>query len=346
MRQFTQGHLTRDCHIYCTAINTIIVSLAPRSPRLEHGHLHRDTHPSPQARVVGFSIVTTMRTIPEAVVTALLLCGTSIPTGTSFSSALSTSTIPHGTGSESFRRRVPSRRMFGPPESSMLPGTAPASTAYAEGGLEGLTRSELQSMCKELNLRAVGKTSDLIDRLQQQQQQKQFRASTSSDTRDDLSTLMTDEGVASSPSPPTAPSCSRRQTAGTVPLAPSPSDEEEVPRLPPTAGEEVDSDRLPESTRGLFSELSNEQWARVEQLGQLLTEWNGRVNLISRKDIGNVMVRHVVPCLAMAKALNLENGVEGECLAYAYSTMIRSSIAFHVPPHDVLYVLILSPRVP
>lgn len=189
----------------------------------------------------------------------------------------------------------------------MLSGTAPASTAYAEGGLEGLTRSELQARCKNLGLRAVGKTSDLIDRLQLQQQQT---STLSHACGDDQSTLMTDKGSASSPSPPTPPSSAPHETAGTAPVASVPSNEEGESLT--ALAEEVDSDRLLESIRGLFDELSQEQWTQVEQLGQLLTEWNGRVNLISRKDIGNVMVRHVVPCLAMAKALNLENGVDGE----------------------------------
>lgn len=66
-----------------------------------------------------------------------------------------------------------------------------------------------------------------------------------------------------------------------------------------------------EGIRPMLEHLSDEQWAKVAQLGQLLTEWNGRVNLISRKDIANVMMRHVMPCLAMAKALKLEDGVDG-----------------------------------
>lgn len=68
--------------------------------------------------------------------------------------------------------------------------------------------------------------------------------------------------------------------------------------------------------RPSFANLSEDQWAQVRRLGLLLVEWNERVNLISRKDIGNVMQNHVVPCLAMAKALSLEDEVEGEtCIA-------------------------------
>lgn len=67
-----------------------------------------------------------------------------------------------------------------------------------------------------------------------------------------------------------------------------------------------------DEVRPNFDGLSDDQWEKVRQLGMLLTEWNLMVNLISRKDIGNVMRNHVVPCLAVAKALDFEDGVEGD----------------------------------
>lgn len=76
-----------------------------------------------------------------------------------------------------------------------------------------------------------------------------------------------------------------------------------------------------DQVRPSFANLSEEQWTQVRRLGLLLVEWNERVNLISRKDIGNVMQNHVVPCLAMAKALGLEDEVEGETSMYCYQTV-------------------------
>ena len=76
--------------------------------------------------------------------------------------------------------------------------------------------------------------------------------------------------------------------------------------------EAIIPDFLLDGMRPAFEELSDDQWEQVGMLGELLTEWNGRVNLISRKDIANVLPRHVIPCLAMAKALNLQDGVDGE----------------------------------
>lgn len=52
-----------------------------------------------------------------------------------------------------------------------------------------------------------------------------------------------------------------------------------------------------------FPELTAEQWGKLEALGALVQEWNGKVNVISRKDIENVLPRHVLPCMGISKLL-------------------------------------------
>ncbi|CAM9116100.1 unnamed protein product, partial [Heterosigma akashiwo] len=54
--------------------------------------------------------------------------------------------------------------------------------------------------------------------------------------------------------------------------------------------------------------LTDAQWAQARALAELLVEWNTKVNVISRKDIDNVLHRHVLPTLAMAAALKIPPG--------------------------------------
>jgi 16S rRNA (guanine527-N7)-methyltransferase len=58
------------------------------------------------------------------------------------------------------------------------------------------------------------------------------------------------------------------------------------------------------AARACFPELTAAQWTQLEQLGALVQEWNGKVNVISRKDIENVLPRHVLPCMGIAKLLH------------------------------------------
>ena len=50
-----------------------------------------------------------------------------------------------------------------------------------------------------------------------------------------------------------------------------------------------------------FKELSEEQIKQFGQLEGLYTEWNVQINVISRKDIDELYVRHVLHSLAIAK---------------------------------------------
>ncbi|CAM9203128.1 unnamed protein product, partial [Sphacelaria rigidula] len=157
--------------------------------------------------------------------------------------------------------------------------------------LNDLSRSELQGLCKKLNIRAVGRTNELVSRLSEA-----------------LAHELQGTGGASLDG---SSSTSRRNRLAARDILPelamggandgySRGSSERTPPGPP------DLSTL-DQVRPSFANLSEEQWTQVRRLGLLLVEWNERVNLISRKDIGNVMQNHVVPCLAMAKALGLED---------------------------------------
>lgn len=57
-----------------------------------------------------------------------------------------------------------------------------------------------------------------------------------------------------------------------------------------------------------FPELTLEQKARFEQLEPLYREWNEKINVISRLDIENLMERHVLHSLAIAKVIQFQPG--------------------------------------
>ncbi|MCR5454438.1 MAG: 16S rRNA (guanine(527)-N(7))-methyltransferase RsmG [Bacteroidales bacterium] len=50
-----------------------------------------------------------------------------------------------------------------------------------------------------------------------------------------------------------------------------------------------------------FPDLTSEQAERLEMLESLYPEWNEKINVISRADIGELVVRHVLHSLAIAK---------------------------------------------
>lgn len=52
-----------------------------------------------------------------------------------------------------------------------------------------------------------------------------------------------------------------------------------------------------------FPHLEATQYAQFQQLGDLYTYWNARINLISRKDIEHLYARHILHSLAIAKIM-------------------------------------------
>lgn len=57
-----------------------------------------------------------------------------------------------------------------------------------------------------------------------------------------------------------------------------------------------------------FPNLSTQQLDAFEQLGTLYAEWNEKINVISRKDIENLYLHHVLHSLAIAKIISFAPG--------------------------------------
>ena len=59
-----------------------------------------------------------------------------------------------------------------------------------------------------------------------------------------------------------------------------------------------------------FPSLSETQKEQFQQLGGLYQEWNSKINVISRKDIDSLYLRHVLHSLAIAKFIHFKPGSE------------------------------------
>ena len=59
-----------------------------------------------------------------------------------------------------------------------------------------------------------------------------------------------------------------------------------------------------------FPNLSSIQQEQFEQLLPLYTFWNAQINVVSRKDIGLLMERHVLHSLAIAKIVDFQKGTK------------------------------------
>lgn len=59
-----------------------------------------------------------------------------------------------------------------------------------------------------------------------------------------------------------------------------------------------------------FPELSPVQRSQIAKLEGLYTEWNDKINVISRKDIGNLYLNHVLHSLAIAKVISFKPGAD------------------------------------
>ncbi len=57
-----------------------------------------------------------------------------------------------------------------------------------------------------------------------------------------------------------------------------------------------------------FPELDEKQKQQFEMLDALYRDWNAKINVISRKDIDNIYVHHVLHSLAIAKAIRFKDG--------------------------------------
>lgn len=59
-----------------------------------------------------------------------------------------------------------------------------------------------------------------------------------------------------------------------------------------------------------FPELSNVQIEKFERLSSLYADWNSKINVVSRKDIDELYLRHVLHSLAIAKVVQFNPGTK------------------------------------
>ena len=59
-----------------------------------------------------------------------------------------------------------------------------------------------------------------------------------------------------------------------------------------------------------FPALTKEQQGSFAKLSEVYTEWNDKINVISRKDIDNLYEHHVLHSLAIAKFITFRNGTK------------------------------------
>ena len=59
-----------------------------------------------------------------------------------------------------------------------------------------------------------------------------------------------------------------------------------------------------------FPDLTEKQKIQMEQLAQLYKEWNDKINVVSRKDIENIYINHVLHSLGIAKVMSFKAGSE------------------------------------
>ena len=59
-----------------------------------------------------------------------------------------------------------------------------------------------------------------------------------------------------------------------------------------------------------FPNLSEIQKKQFLQLQELYEEWNAQINVISRKDMENLYLKHVLHSLAIAKVIDFADGTK------------------------------------
>jgi 16S rRNA (guanine527-N7)-methyltransferase len=59
-----------------------------------------------------------------------------------------------------------------------------------------------------------------------------------------------------------------------------------------------------------FKDLTPDQIKKFSKLEELYLDWNSKINVISRKDIGELYIRHVLHSLAIAKFIRFQGGTK------------------------------------
>ena len=65
---------------------------------------------------------------------------------------------------------------------------------------------------------------------------------------------------------------------------------------------------MPEIIYKYFPNLTRKQHTQIEQMYDLYSYWNERINVISRKDIDNLYINHILHSLAIAKVHSFPSG--------------------------------------
>jgi 16S rRNA (guanine527-N7)-methyltransferase len=65
---------------------------------------------------------------------------------------------------------------------------------------------------------------------------------------------------------------------------------------------------VPEAIFNYFPSLTENQRMQFSQLKVIYSEWNSRINVISRKDFDNFYLHHVLHSLAIAKVISFKEG--------------------------------------
>jgi 16S rRNA (guanine527-N7)-methyltransferase len=55
-----------------------------------------------------------------------------------------------------------------------------------------------------------------------------------------------------------------------------------------------------------FDTLSAKQREQFEQIGPIYERWNAKLNLVSRKDVQHIYLKHVLHALSIAKVISFE----------------------------------------
>ena len=59
-----------------------------------------------------------------------------------------------------------------------------------------------------------------------------------------------------------------------------------------------------------FPQLDGRQQQQMARLGPLYTEWNQKINVVSRKDIDNLYAHHILHSLGIARLIHFASGAE------------------------------------
>ena len=60
--------------------------------------------------------------------------------------------------------------------------------------------------------------------------------------------------------------------------------------------------------KSIFNEITDSQMAKLNALPEIYGKWNEKLNLVSRKDLDNLMERHILHSIAMAKIIRFKDG--------------------------------------